>query len=116
MGPPELGDGVGGVSQHPTYASAVLHGGSRLVHGSRGGFFWRGMERGVGSGIPPVLPAARLCCSPGRVRGSGQDHRRVPRRELSLCPKFVGSAWIPPEKGKGAAMNSCVTAQGMGGD
>lgn len=22
----------------------------------------------------------------------------LPRRELSLCPKFVGSAWIPPRE------------------
>lgn len=90
------------MSQHPTDASAVLHGGSRLVHGSRGGFFCRGMERGVGSGIPPVLPAPRLCCSPGRVRGSGQDHRRVAQAGVEPLPKVCGKCLdTPPRKATG---------------
>lgn len=71
-------------------AARWVRAGARLLWG----LFCRGMERGVGSSIPPVLPAAELACSPGRA--GGRTHHRVPRRELSLCLKFVGSAWIPP--------------------
>lgn len=87
--------GAGGVSapRGPLCGAARwVRAGARLLWG----LFCRGMERGVGSSIPPVLPAPGLARSPGRA--GGRTHQRVPRRELSLCLKFVGSAWIPPRE------------------